>query len=65
MSTQRDHVDPLLEEIPTTYTSEEMDPKVLDLAMNIAERIFLNIKEEDTKKKAEEEESRKKTDEDK
>jgi hypothetical protein len=60
MSTQRDHVDPLLEEIPTTSTGEEVDPKVLDLAMKIAERMFLNMKEDDAKKKAEEEESRKK-----
>jgi hypothetical protein len=60
MSIQRDHVDPLLEEIPTTSTSEEMDPKVLDLAMKIAEMMFLKMKEEDAKKRAEEEESRKK-----
>jgi hypothetical protein len=53
MSTQRDHVDPLFEEIPTTSTGEEMDPKVLDLAMKIAERMFLKMKEEDAKKKAE------------
>jgi hypothetical protein len=65
MSTQRDHVDPLLEEIPTTSTGEEMDPKVLDLAMKIAEKIFLKIKEEDVKKWAKEEESRRKAEEDK
>jgi hypothetical protein len=64
MSTQRDNVDPLLE-ILTTSTSEEMDPKVFDLAMNISERMFLKMKEEDAKKKVEEEESRKKADEDK
>jgi hypothetical protein len=58
-------VDPLLEEIPTTSTSEEMDPKVLDLTMKITERMFLKMKEKDTKKKTEEEESRKKADEDK
>jgi hypothetical protein len=56
MSTQRDHVDPLLEEIPTTPTCEEMDPKVLDLTMKIAEKMFLKMKEEDAKKKSEEEE---------
>jgi hypothetical protein len=55
MSTQRDHVDPLLEEIPTTSTSEETDPKVLDLAMKIVESMFLKMKEEDTKKRTEEE----------
>jgi hypothetical protein len=59
MSTQRDHVNPLLEEIPTTSIGEEMNPKVLDLSMKIAERMFLKMKEEDTKKKAKEEESRK------
>ena len=65
MSTQRDHVDPLLEEIPITSSGEEVDPKVLDLAMKIAERMFLKMKEEDAKKKAEEEESRRKAEEDK
>ena len=65
MSTQRDHVEPLLEEIPFTSSGEEVDPKVLDLAMKIAERMFLKMKEEDAKKKAEEEESRRKAEEDK
>jgi hypothetical protein len=65
MWTQRGHVNPLLEEIPTISTGEEMDPKVLDLVMKIAERMFLKMKEEDTKKNVEEEESRKTTDEDK
>jgi hypothetical protein len=59
MSTQRDHVNPLLEEIPTTSTGEEMEPKVLDLAMKIAKMMFLNMKDKDAKKRAEEEESRK------
>ena len=65
MSTQRDHVDPLLEEIHVTSSGEEVDPKVLDLAMKIAEKMFLKMKEEDAKKKAEEEESRRKAEEDK
>jgi hypothetical protein len=64
MSTQRDHVDPLLEEILTTSTDEEVDPKVLDLIMKIAEKMFLKMKEEDAKKKAEEEETRRKVEED-
>jgi hypothetical protein len=59
MSTQRDHVNPLLEEIPTTSTGEEMEPKVLDLAMKIAKMMFLNMRDKDAKKRAEEEESRK------
>jgi hypothetical protein len=58
-------VDPLLKEIPTTSTGEEMDPKVLDLAMKIAEKMFLKMKEEDAKEKVEEEESRRKAEEDK
>jgi hypothetical protein len=65
MSTQRDHVDPLLEEIPTTSSGEEMDPKVIDLAMKIAEKMFLKMKEEDANKRVEEEESRRKAKEDK
>jgi hypothetical protein len=63
--TQTDNVDPLLEEILTTSISKEMDPKVLDLAMKIAKRMFLKMKEKDAKKKAEEEESRRKAEEDK
>jgi hypothetical protein len=39
-------------------------PKVLDLAMKIAEKMFLKMKEEDAKKKAEEEETRRKAEED-
>ena len=55
MSTQRDHVDPLLEEIPVTSSGEEIDPKVLDLAMKIAKKMFFKMKEEDAKKREEEE----------
>jgi hypothetical protein len=65
MSTQKDHVDPLLEEIPITSSGEEIDPKVLDLAMKIVEKMFLKMKEEDAKKREEEEESRRKAEEDK
>jgi hypothetical protein len=54
MSTQMDHVDHLLEEIPTISTNEEMDSKVLDLAKKIVEMMFLKMKEEDTRKKADE-----------
>jgi hypothetical protein len=45
MSTQRDNVDPLLEEVLTTSTGEEMDHNVLDLGMKIAETMFLKMKE--------------------
>jgi hypothetical protein len=65
MSTQRDHVDPLLEEIPITSSGEKVDPKILDLAMKIDEKMFLKMKEEDAKKRVEEEESRRKAEEDK
>jgi hypothetical protein len=58
-------VDPLLEEIPITSSGVEVDPKVVDIAMKIAEKMFLKMKEEDAKKKAEEEESRRKAEEDK
>jgi hypothetical protein len=37
-------VDPLLEEIPITSSGEEVDPKVLDLAMKNAEKMFLKMK---------------------
>jgi hypothetical protein len=37
-----------------------VDPKILDLAMKIAEKMFLKMKEEYAKKRVEEEESRRK-----
>jgi hypothetical protein len=65
MSTPRNNEDPLLEELLVTTTGEEVDPKILDLAMKITEKMFLKVKEEDAKKKGEEEESRRKAEEDK
>lgn len=65
MSTPRNNLDPLLEEILATSIGEEMDVKILDLAMKIVERMFLKMKEEDAKKKAKEEESRRIAEEDK
>jgi hypothetical protein len=65
MSTLRNNEDPLLEELLVTTTSEEVDPKILDLATKIAKKMFLKMKEEDAKKKTEEEESRRKVEEDK
>jgi hypothetical protein len=65
MSTPRNNEDPLLEEPLFTTTGEEVDPKILDLAMKIAEKMFLKMKEEDAKKKADEEELRRKAEEDK
>ena len=44
-----------VEEISTSSHGEEIDPKVLDIAMKIAEKMFLEMKEEDNKRKIEEE----------
>jgi hypothetical protein len=41
MSTPWNNEDSLLEELLTTSSGEEVDPKILDLAMKIAERMFL------------------------
>jgi hypothetical protein len=65
MSTPRNNEDSLLKELLVTTTGEEVDPKILDLAMKIVKKMFRKMKEEDVKKKAEEEESRRKADEDK
>jgi hypothetical protein len=54
MTTLRNNKDPLLKELLTTSSGEELDPKILDLAMKLAERMFLKIKLEDANKKAEE-----------
>jgi hypothetical protein len=35
MSTQRDHVDPLLEEIPVTSSGEEIDPNERELGLHL------------------------------
>jgi thymidine phosphorylase len=65
MSTPRNSEDRLIEDLLVTMTGEEVDPKILDLAMKIAEKMFLKMKEEDAKKKADEEELRRKAEEDK
>ena len=44
-----------VEETSTTSYGEEVDPKVLDLAMKIAEKMFLKMKEEENKRRIEEE----------
>jgi hypothetical protein len=54
MSTPRNNEDPLLEEPLFTTTGEEVDPKILDLAMKIAEKMFLKMKDKDAKRKVEE-----------
>jgi hypothetical protein len=64
MSTPRDNGDLLLEELITTSSGEEVDPKILDFAMKLSEKMFLNMKEEYVKRKAKEEEIKKKAEED-
>ena len=44
-----------VEETSTSSYGEENDPKVWDLAMKIAKKMFLKMKEEENKKKIEEE----------
>jgi hypothetical protein len=44
-----------VEETSSSSHGEEIDPKILDLAMKIAENMFLKMKEEEHKKKLEEE----------
>jgi hypothetical protein len=44
MSTPRNNKDHLLEELLTTSSGEELDPKILDLAIKLAKRMFLKIK---------------------
>lgn len=53
---------PILEEGEVTSTSsfnEEIDPKVLDLSMKIAERMFFKMKVDEAIKRLEEEEAKK------
>jgi hypothetical protein len=55
---------PILEKGEVTSTSsfnEEIDPKVLDLSMKIAERMFFMMKVDEAIKRLEEEEEAKKT----
>jgi hypothetical protein len=65
MSTPRNNEEPLLEDLLTTSSGEELDPMIFDLAMKLAKNMFLKIKEKDTNKKAKEEESIRKAEEDK
>jgi hypothetical protein len=44
MSVRRNNEDPLLEEILTMTDGKEVDPKILNLAMKIAETMFLKMK---------------------
>lgn len=46
MSTLRNNEDPLLEEVSATVDGEELNPEILDLAMKLAEKMFLKMKED-------------------
>jgi hypothetical protein len=63
MSAPRNNEGPLLKEVSTTTSGEEVDPQILDIAMKLAEKMFLKMKEDDAKRKAEEEEARRKVEE--
>jgi hypothetical protein len=43
--------DPLLKEVLTTTGGEEVDPKILELAIKIIEKMFLKMKEDKAEKK--------------
>jgi CHASE3 domain sensor protein len=58
MSALRNNEDPLLKEMLTTSSGEELDPQILDIAKKLAKKMFLKMKEDEAKKKAEEEEAR-------
>jgi thymidine phosphorylase len=63
MSTLRNNEDPVLEEVLATIDGEELNPEILDLAMKLAEKMFLKMKQEDLKRKAKEEEIKKRAEE--
>jgi hypothetical protein len=60
MSALRNNEDPLLKEVLTTASGEELDPQIINVAMKLAEKMFLKMKDDEAKKKAEEEEDKRK-----
>jgi hypothetical protein len=60
MSALRNNEDPLLEEVLTTERGEELDPQIINIAMKLAKKMLLKMKEDEAKKKAEEEEDKRK-----
>jgi hypothetical protein len=58
MSALRNNEDPLLKEVLTTASGEELDPQIINVAMKLAEKMFLKMKDDEAKKKAEEEEDK-------
>jgi hypothetical protein len=63
MSAPRNNEDPLIEEVLTMASGEELDPQIINIAMKLAEKMFLKMKEDEAKKKVEEEEARQKIEE--
>jgi hypothetical protein len=49
MSAPRNNEGPLLEEVLTTTSGEEVDTQILDIAIKLAEKIFLKMKEDEAK----------------
>jgi hypothetical protein len=45
----RNNEDPLLKEVSTSVGGEKVDPRILDLAMNIAKKMFIEMKEDEDK----------------
>jgi hypothetical protein len=59
----RNNENPIIKEILTTASSEELDPQSLSIIMKSAEKVFLKMKEDGAKRKAGEEEARRKVEE--
>jgi thymidine phosphorylase len=63
MSAPRNNEDSVLDEMLTTMGGEEVNPQIFDIPMKLAKKMFLEMKEDEAKRKAEEEEARRKTEE--
>jgi hypothetical protein len=63
MSVLRNNEDPIIEEILTMSSGEELDAQTLYITMKLAKTMFLKMKEDEAKRKAEEEEARRKVEE--
>jgi hypothetical protein len=54
MSSLSNNEDSIIEESLTTLSGEELDPQILNIAMKLAEKMFLKMKEDEAKRKVEE-----------
>jgi hypothetical protein len=63
MPSPRNNEDPIVKEILTKASGEELDPQIFDIAMKLVEKMFLEMKEDEAKRKVEEEEARRKVEE--